>query len=652
MARERKRRQVGPARTRRLRRMFLLGVAVGVAALAILGYATNALNSLDLSTVNARFSIRGTQQPPKDIVLVEIDETTFDKLQFQWPFPRRVDALVIDNIARDHPKAIAFDVQFSEPSACPTVGNKPPAAPGKCPQAQADELALLTALNNADGKVVMAATGTQKKGQFEFLGSSQGNALLAAVNSHGGSALVPYDAGGVIRRLQYAPDGLPTLSVVTSAIASGHRISPKAFDGTTVWIDYAGPHGTFPSTSFSKVYLGQEPPGFFKNKIVVIGPSAVSLQDVHATSTDAQMPGAEVQANAISTVLRNLPLRSAPDWVNLLLIVLLAVATPLASLRFGPVATMGLFAALAALFSVAVQLAFNNGVVVSYVYPMAALVLSTAGALTVHLITVAFERERVRDLFSRFVPEDVVGEVLAATGDGLRLGGVQRFATVMFTDLRGFTSSAENMSPDNVIEVLNVYLSEMSDAILDHGGTLVAYMGDGIMAVFGAPLPQADHADRALATAREMLAVRLPRFNDWMKERGLGEGYRMGIGLNTGRVMSGNVGSERRVEYTAVGDATNTAARIEGLTKGTPHQLMFSEATKDSLSAQPEDLVFVQEVQIRGRRQTTNIWSVQEGTDPIDESHADAPAGDVDLPAGETEVTAVRETAAAQPETS
>ena len=127
-----------------------------------------------------------------------------------------------------------------------------------------------------------------------------------------------------------------------------------------------------------------------------------------------------------------------------------------------------------------------------------------------------------------------------------------------------------------MIEVLNRYLSEMSDAILDHGGTLVAYMGDGIMAVFGAPIAQADHADRALSTAREMLAVRLPRFNEWLRAQELGEGFRMGIGLNSGMVMSGNVGSERRVEYTAVGDTTNTAARIEQLTKGTPHQLLLS----------------------------------------------------------------------------
>ena len=194
----------------------------------------------------------------------------------------------------------------------------------------------------------------------------------------------------------------------------------------------------------------------------------------------------------------------------------------------------------------------------------------------------AFEREQARDAFARFVPEAVVDQVLA-DADGVRLGGVRGEATVMFSDLRGFTSSRETLEPERVIESLNRYLTEMSEAILDHGGTLVAYMGDGIMAVFGAPLKQDDHADRALEAAREMLA-RMDGFNGWLREQGLHDGFKMGIGLNSGPVMSGNVGSERRLEYTALGDTTNTAARLEGMTKGTPHQLFISDTTKQMLT--------------------------------------------------------------------
>ncbi len=409
----------------------------------------------------------------------------------------------------------------------------------------------------------------------------------------------------------FSVDKLKTLAVVSAEVADGHRVNAHEFAGGSAWIDYYGPEGTLPKVSFSSVYLGRVPRGFFHNKVVVVGPSAPSLQDLHRRSTASVMPGAEVQASAIETVLQGLPLRSVASWVNLLLIVLLGFAIPLASLRLGPIATISLAVVLGAVFTVLVQISFDAGRVVSFVYPLGTLILSAAGSLSVQLVTVAFERERVRDLFSRFVPENVVGEVLATADDGLRLGGVQREATVMFTDLRGFTTFAETLTPDHVIDLLDHYLSEMSDAILDHGGTLVAYMGDGIMAVFGAPIAQQDHADRALATAREMLNVRLPRFNAWIREQELGDGFRMGIGLNSGRVMSGNVGSERRVEYTAVGDTTNSAARIEALTKGTPHQLMLAGATKDALD-QPadEDLVFVEDVELRGRRASTAIWSL------------------------------------------
>jgi adenylate cyclase len=635
---KRKRRRAGQSRTRRLRLVLLAIVAVGATGLGVLAYETDLLRSLELSTVNTRFSIRGKQRSPGNVVLVEIDSTTFDELKLRWPFPRKADAKVIENIARDHPKAIAYDVQLSEPTA------------------ESDEIPLLEALSNAEGRAVMATTETEADGNTEFLGSVHGTALLHSVGSRPANAQLPPDPGGVLRRVNYSVGGLKTFAVVSAEVASGRRVSPREFEGGAAWIDYYGPEGTLPKKSFSTVYLDHVPKGFFHDKIVVVGPSAPSLQDVHPTSTAAKMPGAEVQASAIETVLRGLPLRSSAAWLDLALIVLLGCATPLATLRFGSIATVALALALAAAFTVAVQIAFDDGRVVSFVYPLGALILSAAGALSVQLVTVAFERERVRDLFSRFVPENVVDEVLASADSGLRLGGVQREGTVMFTDLRGFTTFAETLTPDRVIEVLNHYLSEMSDAILDHGGTLVAYMGDGIMAVFGAPIAQEDHADRALSSAREMLTVRLARFNEWLRSQELSTGFRMGIGLNSGRVMSGNVGSERRVEYTAVGDATNVAARIEQYTKGTPHQLLLSGTTKDALTVPPEDLVYVDQIELRGRRAHTVLWSlVDDGGRPKTESQGASMAtqpetyGPGSPPAPQPETDSPESTPAAQP---
>jgi len=221
------------------------------------------------------------------------------------------------------------------------------------------------------------------------------------------------------------------------------------------------------------------------------------------------------------------------------------------------------------------------------------------------------EQERVRSVFSRFVPEHVVSDVLARTDDDLRLGGSREVGTVMFTDIRSFTAYSEATEPHLVIELLNEYFGEMIDAIFGHDGTLVGYRGDGLLAVFGAPIALEDHADRALAAAREMFEVRLPRFNHWMRERGLGDGFAMGVGLNSGRFMSGNVGSARRLEYTVHGDTVNTAARIEGMTKQVRQSLLLADSTCGALARRPDDLEFVGEFEVRGRRSTIRLWTLR-----------------------------------------
>jgi len=596
-------------------------VAVVAATIGITCYATTLLASLEGGTINGRFAVRGTQPPPKNEVIIAFDNDTFHDLN-GFPVPRSDYGQLIDNLAKEHPAAIVFDIDLENRS---TIGKT--RRVGGTSYAS-DDLTLLNDISNHPGLTVFDSTqpNTNGNGQVLFLGSAQGTKLLDLVGAKVGVPLFPTQTGGVDRLMTYSADGVPTLYVAAAEAATHKRITRAEFGGDQ-WIDYPGAEHTIPWISFSSVldpkkygpptgWTHPVPPNYFRGKIVFVGVTQVSLEDYHATSTDPQMAGVEIEADATSTILQGFPLRSAPGWVNIALIVLLAAAVPAASFRLGPVPSLGLAVGLAGLLAVGTQVAFDSGKVTSFVYPMGTLVLSTGGALSVQLVTEAFERARTRDLFARFVPENVVDEVLASA-DGLRLGGVQRNGTVMFTDLRGFTSFAETLTPARVIEVLNRYLSEMSDAIMDHGGTLVAYMGDGIFAVFGAPLVQEDHADRALATAREMLGVRLPRFNDWLRAEGLGDGFRMGIGLNSGHVMSGHVGSERRVEYAAVGDTTNTASRIEGLTKGTPYQLLLSDATREALIAAPDDLVFVEETEIRGREARMKLWSIADAAPEV-----------------------------------
>ena len=477
---------------RQLRVAMFLGLGAILSGLWVVAYLTDAFRDLELDTVDTRFEIRGERTPPKDLIVVQIDDVTFQDLDRRWPFPRRIHGEAVKHIAADDPRAIVYDVQFTERTSFN------------------DEFALLQAIDKAHGKVVLATTEVNRRGKTKILG---GDAVLKEVGARPGNGVLLPDPGGVERRVPHTVDRLETLAVAGTEVATGKQVSRDGFneDNDTAWIDYYGPPGTIKSISFSKVVEGKTPPGTFKDKLVVIGPSAPSLQDVHPTSTtgaDELMAGAEIQASALDTVRRGLPLQSAPPWLDVLLIVLLGMLAPVASIRLSPLLAIALALAGAAIFVVAVQVAFNSGTIVAFVYPLGALALTTVGALAVHYVTTAFERERVRDLFARFVPENVVDEVLARTDGGIRIGGVQRDGTVMFSDLRGFTSFAEALPPERVIDVLNHYLSGMSDTILNHGGTLVAYMGDGIMAVFGAPIEQDDHADRAFArSARDALGA-------------------------------------------------------------------------------------------------------------------------------------------------
>jgi adenylate cyclase len=588
-------------------RLILLGVtAVLTIAIGLAAYGTDLFKSAELSTVDTRFSVRGDEKPPSDLVVVGIGSDTQLKLNEQFPFPRSYHARVIDRLKADGAKVIAFDIAISQPSKLP---------PRPCGFAgidlPPDDCALLKSSANA-GNLVFSATEVDR-GAIPFVGQTAKPADLKQLGARAGYTGVIDDSDGGARRYLYGFNGLKSFASVVVE-RERHKPVPRSIfkdEGGSAWIDFYGGPGSIPEVPYWKVYQGRTPPGYFRGKTVIVGATDPVLKDVFhaATSGDQLMSGPELQAHAIGTVRRGNPLRAASTGLNGLLIVLLGLVAPLASMRLR---LWGLLVALgaAAAFLVVAQVSFDGGTIVAFVYPLLALIVGAVGSLVVQYFTETRERQRTKLLFSRFVPENVVDQVLDQADDDLRLGGVQREGTVMFSDLRGFTSFAESLPVERVIEVLNIYLGEMSSAILDNGGTLVAYMGDGIMAVFGAPIQQPDHADRALKAAREMLGPRLKTFNDYLRAEGMGQGFRMGVGLNSGHVMSGNVGSERRLEYTAIGDTTNTAARLEGMTKGTPHQLFLSEATRTFLRVEQPDLVHVGEFEVRGRTQKITLWSI------------------------------------------
>jgi len=566
-------------------------VAIAAAALGTVAYATHLMRALELQSVDARFSVRGTQERPDEIVVVQVDDRTFSELGVQWPFPRSLHGHVIDRLRRAGAKTVAVDIQFTEPTV------------------PAQDNALIEAIERKGG--VVLSTTEVDHGKSRIFG---GEEVVHAIGARAANTNIEPDPGGTFRKMSYEVDGLVSFAVATAEAATGTPIEPDELEGDgRAWIDFRGPPNTFRQVSYSQVLRGQVPASVFRGKTVVVGTSAPSLQDVHPTSTTGNelMSGPELQANAIWTATHGFPLKSSGLGLTLLLIALMAAMPAAATVRLKPVPALLVAAILGIAYAGLSQLAFNGGAVLPVVYPLLALVLSALGALAVNYVMTSFERQRVHDTFARFVPQAVVADVLERVDDGdLRFGGVRRECTVLFSDLRGFTSFSEELDPDRVIEVLNRYLEEMSDAIMDHGGTLVSYMGDGIMAVFGAPLGQEDHADRALAAAGEMLKVRLPRFNEWMDGQGL-EGFAMGIGLNSGTVMSGQVGSKRRTEYTAIGDTTNTAARLEGMTKGSGHQIFVADSTRQAQRNDGGELEFVGEREVRGRSHTITIWTLR-----------------------------------------
>jgi adenylate cyclase len=571
----------------------MLVVALAAAAIGVIFYATGLMGTLEAQSVDARFAVRGTQSTPDEIIIVGVNDETFSELKnHRWPFPRSLEGRVIERVTKGGAKAVAIDIQFTEQTT-PRQDN-----------------ALIKAVEGAPA-VVLSTTEVNKRGESDVFG---GEAVVHKVGARAGNTQVPAESGGATRKMYYEFGGLTSFPVVAAEATIGRQISASAFEGDgKAWIDYRGPPHTFREVAFSRVLRDKIPASVFRGKTVVIGATAPSLQDYHATSTtgDGLMSGPELQANSIWTAIHGFPLSSSATVIDLILILLLAAAPAAAMLWLKPVPALVGAVSLGLVYALATQLAFDSGAVLPVVYPLLALTLAALGALAVNYLITSFERQRVHDTFARFVPEAVVADVLERVDqEDLRFGGVRRECTVLFSDLRGFTSFAEELEPERVIEVLNRYLEEMSDGIMDQGGTLVAYMGDGIMAVFGAPIEQPDHADRALAAAREMLRERLPRFNEWLAGEGLGEGFEMGIGINSGTVMSGQVGSERRIEYTAIGDTTNTAARLEGMTKGSGHQLFVADSTKVALRGEGVELRIVGEREVRGRTHTITIWTL------------------------------------------
>jgi HD-GYP domain-containing protein (c-di-GMP phosphodiesterase class II) len=362
--------------TGRRRFAALAAVALAACAAGIAARESGALAPLEREALKDRFDVRGTE-PVKGMLVVGIDAKTFTELNHNWPFPRSKHGRVVRNLHAAGAKAIIYDVQFTEPTK------------------EREDLALYNAIGDAGG-AVLATSESDGHGHTRVLG---GDDNLRAIHSEAAASDLRNDTSGAIASFPREVGGLESIAVRATRRLTGHEPDPAGFRDGRAWIDYRGPPGTIPTVSFSDVYYGRVPESKIRGKIVVVGGTAPTLRDVHSTPVGGEqlMAGAEVQANAIWTALHGLPLRSAPPWVDLLILALLAMFPPLVRWRL-PLGAVGALTVVAgAAFLVAAQIAFEAGTIVDIAAPLLALILGAFGAIAWS----EFAERRVRHRVSR-----------------------------------------------------------------------------------------------------------------------------------------------------------------------------------------------------------------------------------------------------------
>ena len=394
-------------------------------------------------------------------------------------------------------------------------------------------------------------------------------------------------------------------------------------------VNYAGPAKSFRHISAIDVMSGNIPEGSLKDHLVFIGATSSGTYDVRVAPLDPVFPGVEIHATVADNLLSGRYLRR-PVWeifVTIAGIIILSLLVVVIARRFRPLGSaVATLLVAGGVFGVAHVLFRSPGYWLPILYPMSSLAFTYTGCTLHRVLTEQRERAWLKRAFQQYVPHDVVQQI-ADDPKALVFGGERRHLTVLFTDLRDFTSYSEEHEPEEVVEVLREYLTAMVDIIFKHGGTVDKFIGDSILGIFGAPLHYTDHAARACRAAFDMAEQLRVLQARWRAEEKTP--LRMGIGVSTGEVVVGNLGSEQRFDYTVIGDAVNLGARLESANKDFPTQnnIIISDSTyreaKDILEVNP-----LGEVLVKGKRDAVPIYELvsikyeSSGQAPAVEVHA------------------------------
>jgi adenylate cyclase len=391
-------------------------------------------------------------------------------------------------------------------------------------------------------------------------------------------------------------------------VQMGDRFIPTDERGQLL-VNYLGKAQTFPYHSVTDILNGTVPNETFKDRVVLIGATAIGTHDLRTTPFGPVYPGLEVHA----TVVDNIVTRSfiaRPDWsrvYDIAAIIVLPTIIGIALPRLTPVHGVLAYAILFALYLVVTRSLFvTGGVWLNVVYPVSALSLNYTALTVFHYLTEQRERKKIKGTFRQYVAPLVVEEMLKSPG-GLKLGGQEKVLTVLFSDLEGFTSHSERYSPGEMVDMLAEYYNRVTEEVFRHQGTLKEYVGDELMAIFGAPLEHADHAERACAAALAMRERRLALAAEW---GAIGRPMlHARTGINSGPMLVGNLGSRYRFAYGVLGDQVNLGSRLEGLNKVYGTDILIGENTARLVEGRFL-LREVDMVRVKGRKQAVRIYEL------------------------------------------
>lgn len=574
-------------------------IAVGVSL-------TPAWKQLELKLLDTMMVASAPNKSMFPITVVGIDEASFATLGLQWPWPRRLHAELVDRLAAAGAVLIVFDIVFSEPS------NKE------------DDKRFAESIRRA-GNVVLAADRVYHESssvrQWLRLDPLK---LFTDAGAQVGLATVALDPDLVIRQVPESTEALWRTIVIR--LAREHpEITPNLVATPGSLIRYAGGDHTFPYISYHEIVkpTGSIPEDFFQDQVVIIGRDVKASPDVESAQADLfstpflastgwLMPGAEVHANIIETALGRSAITRLPNGLVIALLTLVALVNALVMRRW----RLLLSAAFGMLIIVLVGAAMWGAFLQLNLWaPLGSaamvVVLMYVGIGGWSYLTERVRRKEVTRIFSLYVAPQVVSYLIEHP-EHINLGGERREVTLLFTDLAGFTSISEKRTPEQVIQLLNRHFTRMTDVVYRYEGTVDKFIGDAIMAFWGAPLDDDDHAYHAVSAAiamqKEMAALREELAKEDLPP------VHMRIGVHTGSAIIGNLGSVKRLEYTAIGDDVNLASRLEGINKLYGTGIMVSNETvqriKGRIALRPVDRVIV-----KGKSQAIEVFT------PCDDAH-------------------------------